>query len=171
MKIHSSLSCMLGVALAIGAGGTAYAQTWPAKPIKIVVAYPPGGPNDLSARTVGQRLSEALGQPVIVENRAGAAGNIGSQYVATSPPDGYALLNGASALTISPALSKNLQYQRREGFRADQHDGHRWTCSPRIRPCRQIRSGNSLPWQNRTRASSITRHRVWARRRISPASC
>jgi tripartite-type tricarboxylate transporter receptor subunit TctC len=102
--------------LAIGAGGTAHAQSWPAKPIKIVVAYPPGGPNDLSARTVGQRLSEALGQPVIVENRAGAAGNIGSQYVAASPPDGYTLLNGASALTIAPALSKNLQYDVAKDF-------------------------------------------------------
>ena len=88
----------------------AHAQSWPQKPLKIVVAYPPGGPNDLSARTVGARLSEALGQPVIVENRAGAAGNIGSQYVATSPPDGYTLLNGASALTIAPAISKGLQY-------------------------------------------------------------
>src|SRR6186713_3412812 len=110
MKINLSLGCMLGVALAIGAGGTAHAQAWPAKPIKIVVAYPPGGPNDLSARTVGQRLAEALGQPVIIENRAGAAGNIGSQYVATSPPDGYTLLNGASALTIAPALTKTLNY-------------------------------------------------------------
>lgn len=116
MRIHLQLTCMLGFTLAIGAGGTAHAQTWPAKPIKIVVAYPPGGPNDLSARTVGQRLSEALGQPVIVENRAGAAGNIGSQYVATSPPDGYTLLNGASALTISPALSKNLQYDVAKDF-------------------------------------------------------
>ena len=116
MKIYLPLTCMLGLTLAIGAGATAHAQTWPAKPIKIVVAYPPGGPNDLSARTVGQRLSEALGQSVIVENRAGAAGNIGSQYVATSPPDGYTLLNGASALTIAPALSKNLQYDVEKDF-------------------------------------------------------
>ena len=116
MKINPALNCLLGFMLAIGAGGTAHAQSWPAKPIKIVVAYPPGGPNDLSARTVGQRFSEALGQPVIVENRAGAAGNIGSQYVAASPPDGYTLLNGASALTIAPALSKNLQYDVAKDF-------------------------------------------------------
>ena len=101
---------------ALAAANAAHAQSYPAKPIKIVVAYPPGGPNDLSARAVGQRLSEALGQPVIVENRAGAAGNIGSQYVATSPPDGYTLLNGASALTIAPALSKGLQYDVAKDF-------------------------------------------------------
>ena len=98
---------------ALAAANAAHAQSYP---IKIVVAYPPGGPNDLSARAVGQRLSEALGQPVIVENRAGAAGNIGSQYVATSPPDGYTLLNGASALTIAPALSKGLQYDVAKDF-------------------------------------------------------
>jgi len=94
----------------------AHAQAYPAKPVRIVVAYPPGGPNDLSARTVGQKLSEALGQPVIVENRAGAAGNIGSQYVAASPPDGYTLLNGASALTIAPALTRNLNYDVAKDF-------------------------------------------------------
>src|SRR4051812_46600451 len=116
MKINPLLGPTLLLALTISAGGIAHAQTWPAKPVKIVVAYPPGGPNDLSARTVGQRLSEALGQPVIVENRAGAAGNIGSQYVAASPPDGYTLLNGASALTIAPALSKNLQYDVARDF-------------------------------------------------------
>ncbi|OGA51549.1 MAG: hypothetical protein A3G24_15285 [Betaproteobacteria bacterium RIFCSPLOWO2_12_FULL_62_13] len=91
-------------------GAPAAAQGYPSKPIKIVVAYPPGGPNDLSARTVGQKLSEALGQPVVVENRPGAAGNIGSLVVARSAPDGYTLLNGASALTIAPALRKDLKY-------------------------------------------------------------
>lgn len=116
MKKNPLFSRTLTLVLAIGACGLAHAQTWPAKPIKIVVAYPPGGPNDLSARTLGQKLSEAFGQPVIVENRAGAAGNIGSQYVATSPPDGYTLLNGASALTIAPALSKNMQYDVAKDF-------------------------------------------------------
>jgi tripartite-type tricarboxylate transporter receptor subunit TctC len=113
-KLNTSLFAFVATALAVATA--CHAQTYPAKPIKIVVAYPAGGPNDLSARTVGQRLSEALGQPVIVENRAGAAGNIGSQYVATSPPDGYTLLNGASALTIAPALSKSLQYDVAKDF-------------------------------------------------------
>jgi tripartite-type tricarboxylate transporter receptor subunit TctC len=105
-KLLQALCCAAGL---IAAGG-ACAQAYPVKPIRIVVAYPPGGPNDISARNVGQKLSELLGQPIVVENRPGAAGNIGSQQVAASPPDGYTLLNGASALTIAPALSKNLQY-------------------------------------------------------------
>ena len=77
MKNNRLSSRTLVCVFAVGACGIAHAQSWPQKPLKIVVAYPPGGPNDLSARTVGARLSEALGQPVIVENRAGAAGNIG----------------------------------------------------------------------------------------------
>jgi len=104
-----SATCLLCAAGLLGTAA-AFAQTYPVKPIRVIVAYPPGGPNDISARTVGQGLAEQLGQPVIVENRPGAAGNIGSQYVATSAPDGYTLLNGASALTIAPALSKNLSY-------------------------------------------------------------
>ncbi|MBI4190374.1 MAG: tripartite tricarboxylate transporter substrate binding protein [Betaproteobacteria bacterium] len=106
----ANLAVAASIAAVSSAATVAHAQSYPVKPIRIVVAYPPGGPNDLSARTVGQKLSEALGQPVIVENRAGAAGNIGSQYVAASAPDGYTLLNGASALTIAPALTKNLNY-------------------------------------------------------------
>jgi tripartite-type tricarboxylate transporter receptor subunit TctC len=83
---------------------------YPIKPVKIIVAYPPGGPNDLAARAIAQRMQETFGQPFVVENRAGAAGNIGSQSVARSPADGYTLLNGASALTIAPALTTNLGY-------------------------------------------------------------
>jgi tripartite-type tricarboxylate transporter receptor subunit TctC len=101
--------------LALVAPG-AHGQAYPVKPIRLISAYPPGGPNDLSARAVGQGLSELLGQPVVVENRAGAAGNIGSQYVATSAPDGYTLLNGASALTIAPALKKDLGYDVSKDF-------------------------------------------------------
>ena len=94
----------------------AAAQPFPSKPIRLIVAYPAGGPNDLSARTFGQKVADLLGQPVIVENRAGAAGNIGSQFVARSPADGYTLLNGASALTIAPALSRNLGYDVAKDF-------------------------------------------------------
>jgi len=98
------------LALALLPHAPLHAQAWPSKSIRIIVAYPPGGPNDTSARIVAQKLAEALGQPVIVDNRAGAAGNIGSMSVAKSPPDGYTLLNGASALTIAPALTRNLGY-------------------------------------------------------------
>lgn len=107
--MHPMLSAFFATAL-FGAASPVLAQPYPVKPIRVIVAYPPGGPNDTSARMVGQGLSELLGQPVLVENRPGAAGNIGSQMVANASPDGYTLLNGASALTIAPALTKNLGY-------------------------------------------------------------
>lgn len=104
------IGCVVWVGALAPEAAAAAAPGYPSKPIKVVVAYPPGGPNDLSARTVAQKLTEALGQPVLVENRPGAAGNIGSHTVARSAPDGYTLLNGASALTIAPALTRNLNY-------------------------------------------------------------
>jgi tripartite-type tricarboxylate transporter receptor subunit TctC len=81
------------------------AEPWPAKPVRMVVAYSPGGPVDLIARPVAQRLTEAFGQSVVIDNRAGANGNIGAELVAKSPPDGYTLLMGSkSQLTINPLL-------------------------------------------------------------------
>lgn len=95
---------------ALGGMTAIHAQNYPSKPVKIIVGFPPGGPNDLTARTLGIRLAEQLGQPVIIENRTGAGGNIASQFVAGAPPDGYTLLHGASAMTIAPALNKNVPY-------------------------------------------------------------
>lgn len=81
------------------------ADAWPVKPVRMVVAYAPGGPVDLIARPMAQRLSEALGQSVIIDNRAGANGNIGAELVAKSAPDGYTLLMGSkSQITINPLL-------------------------------------------------------------------
>jgi tripartite-type tricarboxylate transporter receptor subunit TctC len=74
-----------------------WAQQYPARAIKIVVAFPAGGGSDLAARVVGQRLSESFGQPVIVENRVGANGNIGAEAVARAAPDGYTLVMGSNA--------------------------------------------------------------------------
>ncbi|MBP0637162.1 tripartite tricarboxylate transporter substrate binding protein [Cupriavidus sp. AcVe19-6a] len=84
------------------------ADAYPAKPVRLVVPYPPGGATDVIGRTLAQRLSTTLGQPVVVDNRAGAAGNIGAELVAKSPADGYTLLMGAlTSHAINAALYKS----------------------------------------------------------------
>ncbi|WP_198972887.1 tripartite tricarboxylate transporter substrate binding protein [Xylophilus sp. ASV27] len=87
------------------------AQAWPARPVRLVVPFPPGGLIDNMARLVGTRLAQELGQPVVVDNKPGAGGNLGAAEVARSTPDGYTLLMASPALTIGPAVYKNLPYQ------------------------------------------------------------
>src|SRR5512141_2858807 len=90
---------------------------WPEKPVKIVVPWAPGGSTDILARTVAQKLSQSLGQPVIVENKPGASGDIGSDFVAKSPPDGYTLLFGSmSTHAINPAMNPNMPFRGVEDF-------------------------------------------------------
>ncbi len=101
----------LAAACAAGASGSAFAQPWPARPIRMVVPFPPGSSPDLIARLLTEKLAAALGQPVVVENRPGAGGNIGTGMVARAAPDGYTLLftiNGP--LVTAPTLSRNLNY-------------------------------------------------------------
>ena len=101
------------VILAAAASGLAHAQSavgYPNKPIKIVVPFPPGGATDIIARVIGQKISEQMGQSVIVENKAGANGNIASEFVAKAPPDGYTLLYNTSSVALSPALYKKLNF-------------------------------------------------------------
>ena len=102
--MHLLIRILIAGALAALAAPAA-AQTYPTRPIKLVVSYPPGGASDLIARVVGAALSERLGQPIVVENRPGAAGNIAGEAVAHSAPDGYTLMLGPSALfAINPHL-------------------------------------------------------------------
>lgn len=96
-----SIRCVLLLLILFAPG--VHAQTYPAKAVRIVAAYAPGGSVDIVARLVGQRLTEALGQQFIVENRAGASGNIGTEFVAKSAPDGHTLL-----MASSPALAANI---------------------------------------------------------------
>ena len=89
----------------------AVAQTYPVKPVRIVVPFPAGGGVDLTARTVGQKLSDYLGQQMVIDNRAGAAGTIGAENVAKSPPDGYSLLvPGPGSVAVAPLLFPKLGY-------------------------------------------------------------
>ena len=85
-------------------------EEWPARPILMIVGFPPGGPNDLVARVLAQRLSEGLGRPVVVENRPGANSNIAAAAVARATPDGYTLLYNSSSLALSAAFYRNLAY-------------------------------------------------------------
>ncbi len=96
---------------------TGSGQAYPSKPIRLVVPFPPSGPADVIARPLAQKLGEVLGQPVVVENRAGATGTIGAGLVAKSPPDGYTLLMGTSnELAMSPGLYAKLPYNPTEDF-------------------------------------------------------
>ena len=98
------------------AAGAACAQGWPAKPLRWIVPFPPGGSTDIAARAVGERVSQSIGQPVVVENRAGAGGNIGTELAAKSAPDGYTVLIAPDSLTSNPHTYKNLGYQTLKDF-------------------------------------------------------
>ncbi len=107
----------LCTALLLGLSAGAHAQTtYPTKPVKFVVAFAPGGPADIIARLLGQRLSESLGQPVVVENRAGAGGNVASGIVAKAAPDGYTLMVNTSSLAVNVSLSKNPGFDAEKDF-------------------------------------------------------
>lgn len=97
-------------ALLLLAAPLSMAQAWPARPIRLVVPFPPGGLIDNMARLVGSRLSQELGQPVVIDNKPGAGGNVGAAEAARATADGYTLLMASPALTISPAIYKNLPY-------------------------------------------------------------
>src|SRR5688500_2774655 len=97
------------VALLVLFSGVAQAQSWPAKPVRLVVAFAPGGSLDFVTRIVAERLQQDLGQPFVVENRAGANGNVGADYVAKQAPAGYVVLSSADAL-LSSAHVYTLQF-------------------------------------------------------------
>jgi len=113
-KIQRRLTTGFFLALtAAAAAGRAWADSYPSKAVKIVVPYAPGGANDIVARLVAQKLTDAMGQPVIVENKPGASGNLGAEQVARAPADGYTLILVTTGHTIAPSLYKNLRYNIR----------------------------------------------------------
>ena len=95
---------------------TALAQAWPTKPVRIVIPFAPGGPTDIIARLISQKLTETLGQAVVVESRAGAGGNIGTAVVAKSAPDGYTILLTSSAFAVNVSLTPNSGYDAERDF-------------------------------------------------------
>lgn len=97
-------------ALACSWGGSATAEEWPARPVRLIVPFAPGGATDVVARMVGQKLSLRWKQPVVIENRAGAGGNLGADLVAKSPADGYTLLLASGSITINPHIYKRMPF-------------------------------------------------------------
>jgi tripartite-type tricarboxylate transporter receptor subunit TctC len=102
--------------LAALVSSTVLAQPYPSKPIRIVVAFPPGGPVDIVARLLGPKIIDALGQPVVIENRAGAGGNVPTAQVAKAPADGYTILAHSSAYAVNPSLTPNAGYDPEKDF-------------------------------------------------------
>ncbi|MCE2915095.1 MAG: tripartite tricarboxylate transporter substrate binding protein [Rubrivivax sp.] len=100
--------------LGMSAQAPALAQAWPAKPVRIVVPFAPGGSTDVVARMLAQKLTTTWGQTVVVENRAGAGGNVGADVVAKAPADGYTLLMASGSITINPHLYKNMPFDTRK---------------------------------------------------------
>jgi len=110
---HLARAAALSLVLA---AGSALAQAWPARPISLVVPFPPGGTTDVLARALGEKLAKSLGQPVVVENKPGAGATLGADYVAKSKADGYTLLMGAVHHTIATSVYKKLPYDFQKDF-------------------------------------------------------
>jgi len=110
------LSCGIVAAIALAGAGPAAAQAWPAKPVRIVVPFTPGGGLDIQARLFGKKFYETLGQTFVVENRTGAGGLIGAEAVARSAPDGYTLLFSSASLAVNVSLYKKLAFDPVKDF-------------------------------------------------------
>ncbi len=106
---------LLLAAALMGLGGSSLAQdAWPNKPVRLIVPFAPGGSTDVVARMVGQKLSAVWNQPVVIENRAGAGGNVGADVVAKAQGDGYTLLMASGSVTINPALYKKMPFDTKK---------------------------------------------------------
>jgi tripartite-type tricarboxylate transporter receptor subunit TctC len=115
-KIRSMCSALLGCAALLLPAGSVLAQVYPAKPIRVIDGYPPGGTTDIVARFIAPKFLESQGQPWVIENRAGAQGIIANDMVARSAPDGYTLLMFTGSHAIHPSLYKNMPYDLTRAF-------------------------------------------------------
>ncbi|MBO9650503.1 MAG: tripartite tricarboxylate transporter substrate binding protein [Variovorax sp.] len=116
LAIAPILSAAIATLAAVAPSGPVHAQTFPTKPMTIVVPASPGGAIDLAARLIGQKMSESWGQPVVIDNRTGATGIIGTDFVAKSPPDGHTLALVASSHAINPLMVKKLPFDTLKSF-------------------------------------------------------
>ena len=148
----------------------ARAQAYPTRPVRIIVGFAAGGPSDIVARLIGQWLSERLGQPIVVENRTGAAGNIGTELVVRAPPDGYTLLMALAVNVINASVYDSLPFN----FIRDTAPvasiasiPSSWRLIHRFRP---RRFPSSSPMPRPTQASSTWRRQGTAVRSMSAAN-
>ena len=116
MKTFAALLAAACTALACEPSIAQPAQKYPDKPIRFIVPFPPGGGNDILARMLAPKMSESLGQPVVIDNRAGAGGNIGTDLAAKSPPDGYTIVIASNQVTMNPALYARLPFDIEKEF-------------------------------------------------------
>ena len=120
MTLPSPRRRLLLAGAALPVAGTALAQSaapaWPTKPLRMIIGFAPGGPTDIVARVVAQRLSEQIGQPVLVDNKPGAGGNLAADLAAKAAPDGHTLFYNTSAITIAPALYGKVPYDTLKDF-------------------------------------------------------
>ncbi len=107
---------IMTITIGIACATLAQAQTWPAKPIRMILAFPPGGPTDIVSRVLAQKLGEQLGQQVLVDNKPGAGGNIGAELASKAPNDGYTIFYNTSAIVINPALYGKASYDTLKDF-------------------------------------------------------
>src|SRR5437868_3099932 len=107
---------IVALTFVLAALGPVHAQSYPSKPIRVIVPFAAGGAVDVLARLVSAKMSESVGQPVIIENRAGAAGNVAADAVAKSPPDGYTILQNTNGQAISPSLYRSLPFDAVKDF-------------------------------------------------------
>jgi tripartite-type tricarboxylate transporter receptor subunit TctC len=112
----TSLRAIFAAAVVALAPLSSLAQSYPSKPIHVIVAFAPGGPVDVVARVMGDKLQEVLGQPVVIENRPSSTGNLGTQVVAKAAPDGYTILANSSAFAVNVSLSPNAGYDPERDF-------------------------------------------------------
>src|SRR5688572_4593183 len=102
------------LALCFLAAGSLQAQTYPTKPVRLILPFPPGGPSDILGRALSQKLSDQLGQQVIADNRPGAGGNLGLELTAKAPPDGHTVVLSSPLIALSPSLYTKLNYRQED---------------------------------------------------------